>query len=72
MQFVSLFYWSLMFSLNLFCHEQMSAGAVMLTDSIYWFIIFPFLTIKDYNMSFVSSTDLSFAFYLNLLINLLA
>ena len=61
-----------MFFLNLFCREQTNAGAVMLTDCIYWFIIFPFLTIKDYNMSFVSSTCLSFAFYLNLLIYFLA
>ena len=60
-----------MLFLNLFCREQINAGAVMLTDCIYWFIIFPFLTIKDYNMSFVSSTCLSFAFYLNLLIYLL-
>ncbi|KAL6325169.1 hypothetical protein AAG906_023014 [Vitis piasezkii] len=33
---------------------QINAGAVMLTDCIYWFIIFPFLTIKDYNMSFMT------------------
>ncbi|XP_057983891.1 uncharacterized protein LOC131168464 isoform X2 [Malania oleifera] len=33
---------------------QMSAGAVMLTDCIYWFIIFPFLTIKDYNLNFLT------------------
>lgn len=37
----------------------------MLTDCIYWFIIFPFLSIKDYSMSFVSSThDLFFSPYL--------
>ncbi|PSS30372.1 Protein rolling stone like [Actinidia chinensis var. chinensis] len=30
---------------------QMSAGAVMLTDCVYWFIIFPFLTIKDYDLN---------------------
>ncbi|XP_047318800.1 uncharacterized protein LOC124922119 [Impatiens glandulifera] len=30
---------------------QMSAGAVMLTDCVYWFIIFPFLTLKDYDMN---------------------
>lgn len=36
------------------CCTQMTAGAVMLTDSVYWFVIFPFLTIVDYEMSFVS------------------
>lgn len=30
---------------------QVSAGAVMLTDCVYWFVIFPFLTIKDYDMN---------------------
>ncbi|XP_059641215.1 uncharacterized protein LOC132283295 isoform X2 [Cornus florida] len=33
---------------------QMNAGAVMLTDCIYWFIIFPFLTIKDYDLNFLT------------------
>jgi hypothetical protein len=33
----------------------MTAGAVMLTDSIYWIIIFPFLTMRDYSLDFVSS-----------------
>lgn len=33
---------------------QMNAGAVMLTDCIYWLIIYPFLTIKDYNLSFIT------------------
>ncbi|XP_076944811.1 uncharacterized protein LOC143615599 [Bidens hawaiensis] len=33
---------------------QMTAGAVMLTDSVYWFVIFPFLTIVDYEMSFLT------------------
>uniref|UniRef100_A0A5B7BM91 Transmembrane protein n=1 Tax=Davidia involucrata TaxID=16924 RepID=A0A5B7BM91_DAVIN len=33
---------------------QMNAGAVMLTDSVYWFIIFPFLTIKDYDLNFLT------------------
>uniref|UniRef100_A0A803QJ03 Reverse transcriptase Ty1/copia-type domain-containing protein n=1 Tax=Cannabis sativa TaxID=3483 RepID=A0A803QJ03_CANSA len=32
----------------------MNAGAVMLTDSVFWFIIVPFLTIKDYNLSFMN------------------
>jgi len=26
----------------------------MLTDCVFWFIIFPFLTVKDYNLNFVS------------------
>lgn len=30
---------------------QMNAGAVMLTDCVYWFIIFPVLTINDYNLN---------------------
>ncbi|XP_057422158.1 uncharacterized protein LOC130716001 [Lotus japonicus] len=30
---------------------QMNAGAVMLTDCVFWFIIVPFLTIKDYNIN---------------------
>ncbi|CAK7328094.1 unnamed protein product [Dovyalis caffra] len=33
---------------------QMTAGAVMLTDSVYWFIIFPFLTIRDYSLDFLT------------------
>ncbi|WOH10554.1 hypothetical protein DCAR_0730023 [Daucus carota subsp. sativus] len=32
---------------------QMSAGAVMLTDTIFWFIIVPLLAIKDYELSFL-------------------
>ncbi|PRQ53984.1 hypothetical protein RchiOBHm_Chr2g0172561 [Rosa chinensis] len=35
---------------------QTNAGAVMLTDCVYWFIIFPFLTIKDYNLSLLTVT----------------
>lgn len=35
--------------------KQINAGAVVLTDCTYWFVIFPFLTIKDYNFSFVST-----------------
>jgi hypothetical protein len=27
----------------------------MLTDCVFWFIIFPFLTVKDYNLNFVST-----------------
>ncbi|KAJ8623045.1 hypothetical protein MRB53_031574 [Persea americana] len=30
---------------------QTSAGAVMLTDVVFWLIIFPFLTAKDYTLS---------------------
>ncbi|KAM7268193.1 hypothetical protein ACFE04_010359 [Oxalis oulophora] len=33
---------------------QMNVGAVMLTDVIYWSIIFPFLTIKDYSFNFMT------------------
>ncbi|KAJ1418282.1 hypothetical protein SESBI_16030 [Sesbania bispinosa] len=32
---------------------QINAGAVMLTDCVFWFIIVPFLTIKDYNLNFL-------------------
>uniref|UniRef100_A0A161ZVJ7 Uncharacterized protein n=1 Tax=Daucus carota subsp. sativus TaxID=79200 RepID=A0A161ZVJ7_DAUCS len=31
---------------------QMTAGAVVLTDCLYWCVIFPFLTIKDYDFNF--------------------
>ncbi|XP_028772298.1 uncharacterized protein LOC114729467 [Neltuma alba] len=33
---------------------QTNAGAVMLTDSVYWCVIFPFLTIRDYDLSFMT------------------
>ncbi|XVE67895.1 hypothetical protein DITRI_Ditri09bG0024700 [Diplodiscus trichospermus] len=33
---------------------QINAGAVMLTDFIYWSVIYPFLTIKDYNLNFMT------------------
>ncbi|WJX81341.1 hypothetical protein P8452_64236 [Trifolium repens] len=33
---------------------QISAGAVMLTDSIYWIMIFPFLTLRDYDLNFMT------------------
>lgn len=33
---------------------QMTAGAVMLTDSVYWIVIVPFLTIIDYPKSFLT------------------
>ncbi|MQM03992.1 hypothetical protein Taro_036784 [Colocasia esculenta] len=31
---------------------QTNAGAVMLTDCVFWIIIVPFLAIKDYNLNF--------------------
>ncbi|KAJ1442206.1 hypothetical protein SESBI_01022, partial [Sesbania bispinosa] len=31
---------------------QTCAGAVVLTDSVFWFIIYPFLTSKDYSLDF--------------------
>lgn len=34
----------------------MTAGAVILTDFVYWCIIFPFLTAQDYKLSFVSTS----------------
>lgn len=33
----------------------MTAGAVTLTDFVYWSVIFPFLTLRDYEMNFVSA-----------------
>lgn len=30
---------------------QMNAGAVLLTDCVFWFFIVPFLAMKDYNLS---------------------
>ncbi|GAA0138702.1 hypothetical protein LIER_00395 [Lithospermum erythrorhizon] len=33
---------------------QMTAGAVMLTDILYWSIIFPFLNIRDYDLNFLT------------------
>lgn len=32
---------------------QMNAGAVMLTDCVFWFFIVPFLAMKDYNLNFL-------------------
>ncbi|KAL8457839.1 hypothetical protein ACS0TY_034814 [Phlomoides rotata] len=32
---------------------QMNAGAVILTDTVFWFIIVPFLVIKDYRFNFL-------------------
>ncbi|KAH0687020.1 hypothetical protein KY284_017573 [Solanum tuberosum] len=31
---------------------QMNAGAVTLTDCVFWFILVPFLTIRGYNLNF--------------------
>lgn len=42
--------------------KQMSAGAAVLTDSIYWTVIFPFLSLQDYEMGFVSFPSLSMRF----------
>ncbi|KAJ9540562.1 hypothetical protein OSB04_027068 [Centaurea solstitialis] len=33
---------------------QMTAGAVMLTDGVYWIAIFPFLTLVEYEMGFLT------------------
>lgn len=33
---------------------QVSAGAVALTDCVFWLILYPFLTAKDYSLNFVS------------------
>lgn len=46
-------WWSVML---VFVEKQTSAGAAVLTDSIYWTVIFPFLSLQlqDYEMSFVS------------------
>ncbi|KAL7614668.1 hypothetical protein Lser_V15G07774 [Lactuca serriola] len=33
---------------------QITAGAVMLTDGVYWLVIFPFISISDYEMSFLT------------------
>lgn len=33
---------------------QMIAGAVLLTDCVYWSIIFPFLTIREYDLHFMT------------------
>lgn len=42
--------------------KQMSAGAAVLTDSIYWTVIFPFLSLQDYEMGFVSFLPISILF----------
>ncbi|XP_072998490.1 uncharacterized protein [Typha latifolia] len=40
-------FWGYMFQII----YQTNAGAVMLTDCVFWLIIFPFLAIKDYDLS---------------------
>ncbi|KAK8948034.1 hypothetical protein KSP40_PGU020321 [Platanthera guangdongensis] len=43
---------------------QTNAGAVLLTDFVFWLIIFPVLSMNDYGLSFVSSQfPLSTYFY---------
>lgn len=44
----------LFFLICLPLHEQVSAGAVVLTDCVFWVIIYPFLTPEDYRLDFVS------------------
>jgi hypothetical protein len=41
----------------------MNAGAVLLTDCVFWFIIVPFLEIHDYSLNVVS-TFISYIDYL--------
>jgi len=41
--------------MSYYVFKQISAGAVVLTDCVYWLIIFPFLTLRDYDLNFVSS-----------------
>ncbi|XP_017232355.1 uncharacterized protein LOC108206536 isoform X2 [Daucus carota subsp. sativus] len=43
---------------------QICAGAVMLTDIIYWFVLYPFFTPKDHELNFleVSMHSLNFVF----------
>uniref|UniRef100_A0A5B7BWD7 Uncharacterized protein n=1 Tax=Davidia involucrata TaxID=16924 RepID=A0A5B7BWD7_DAVIN len=45
---------------------QICAGAVMLTDSVFWFLIYPFLTSKDYKLNFliVSMHSINAVFFL--------
>ncbi|CAI9273107.1 unnamed protein product [Lactuca saligna] len=39
---------------NLIFPSRITVGAVMLTDGVYWLVIFPFLNISDYEMSFLT------------------
>ncbi|KAI8527072.1 hypothetical protein RHMOL_Rhmol12G0047600 [Rhododendron molle] len=36
--------------------QLICAGAVVLTDCVFWFIIFPFLTSDDYSLDFIDAT----------------
>lgn len=47
-----------------FVEKQMGAGAAVLTDSIYWTFIFPFLSLQEYEMSFVSFRTIHQEFFL--------
>ncbi|KAL7140777.1 hypothetical protein ABFS83_08G009600 [Erythranthe nasuta] len=33
---------------------QMTAGAVIITDMVYWCVIFPFIVLRDYEMNFLT------------------
>ena len=44
--------------------KQMNAGAVLLTDCVFWFIIVPFLEIHDYSLNVVSNLISHFTFLL--------
>ncbi|KAG5234153.1 UDP-N-acetylglucosamine-N-acetylmuramyl-pyrophosphoryl-undecaprenol [Salix suchowensis] len=39
---------------------QMNAGAVMLTDFVFWFVLVPFLEIKDYHLNAYALTQCCF------------
>ncbi|KAH0839306.1 hypothetical protein HID58_013341 [Brassica napus] len=40
---------------------QTCAGAVLLTDGVFWFIIYPFLTSKEFNLDFVIHCNKAFS-----------
>lgn len=46
----------------MFLLEQMTAGAVTLTDVVYWCMIFPFVVLRDYEYNFVSAYSGTFSF----------
>ncbi|KAL4568352.1 hypothetical protein LXL04_023962 [Taraxacum kok-saghyz] len=58
--FLTAAFWGYIFQIMF----QMIAGAVMLTDSVYWIVIAPFLTIVGYEMGFLTV----FAHSLNLVL----
>lgn len=45
-----------------FFGEQMCAGAVMLTDLVFWIILVPFLTGESFKLNFVSMNSRSYQF----------